>query len=732
MVAQSEIGRSGYSGGTARRAHAAAAWLRGWLAEAVAEQTDRWFLWVPVCLAAGIGIYFALPVEPHWLVFVVALAGAAGLTARALKGIGQPLSLFLAVLLAGFVLTKMRTEVVRHKTLAATTGAVEVKGWVEAAEPATSKRLRLTLRIDDVEGIRAEAEPEVARVTAKAPANVPPLGSYISIKARLLPLPGPVEPGGYDAALGLWFEGIGATGIGFGEPVIDRERSVDRSWSPRAIIEAVRGAIGERVARALPAESAGFATALITGERAAIPPETQSALQISGLAHILSISGLHMTLMAGSVFWLLRAGLALFPGLALRYPIKKWAALGTLIAGFCYLMISGLGVATQRSYVMLAVMCIAVLLDRPAITMRNLALAGLIVILLAPESVFTASFQMSFLAVMGLIAFYEAISDWRRNQFHDSWPGGLAGRAAVWGLMAFLAMGATTLVASVFTALPAAYHFNRVSSLSLLANLLALPIVSAVVMPMALAAVVAMPLGLEAWPLRLMGLAIQWVADIAHWVAGLPGAAGVVPGMPAMAAMTMSFGAIWLCLWRGRLRLFALPLIAAGLALAPFASRPDILVDRTARNVVVRNADGFLVPAERRRGRYAVEKWLLEDGDGAALSEAAARPGWSCANKICRAEIKGRRLIYLKDGADAAAACRGPDIVVAEFPLRRNCGNARLRIDRFDVWRHGAYAVFLRDGGVEVVTADELRGQRPWVVRPVPRGSIRETAAAAE
>ena len=682
----------------------------------------------PVCLAAGIGAYFALPVEPHWAVFGLALAGAGCLGLCALKGIGQPLSLFLSVLLAGFVLAKLRTEAVRHPTLAATTGAVEVKGWIEAVESVPGKRLRLVLRIDDVEGIRTQAEPEIARITVKAPADEPPLGSHVSIRARLLPLPGPVEPGGYDAAMALWFEGIGATGVGFGEPMVDQARSIDRSWSPRAMIEALRSAIGERVARALPSETAGFATALITGERAAIPAETQTALQISGLAHILSISGLHMTLMAGSVFWLLRAGLALSPGLALRYPIKKWAALGTLIAGFCYLMISGLGVATQRSYVMLAVMCIAVLLDRPAITMRNLALAGLIVILLAPESVFTASFQMSFVAVMGLIAFYEAISEWRRKQVQDFSPRGPVGRVAMWAMMAFLAMGATTLVASLFTALPAAYHFNRVSSLSLLANLLALPIVSAIVMPMALAAVVAMPLGLEAWPLGLMGVGIQWVANIAHWVAGLPGAAGVVPGMPAMAALVMAFGAVWLCLWRGRLRLFGLPIMAAGLALAPMSSRPDILVDRTVRNVAVRNAEGFLVPAERRRGRYAVENWLLEDGDGASPSEAAARAGWSCADKTCRIAVKGQWVVYLKEGADAAEACREADIVVAEFPLRRNCRNVGLRIDRFDVWRHGAYAVFVRDGGLKVVTADELRGQRPWIRRPVPRASIRDAA----
>jgi competence protein ComEC len=294
-------------------------------------------------------------------------------------------------------------------------------------------------------------------------------------------------------------------------------------------IEAVRDAIRERIEAALPDDLAGFSAALIIGERSGVPAETQTALQISGLAHILAISGLHMSLMAGSVFWLLRAGLALVPGLALNYPIKKWAACGTLVAGFGYLMISGWGVATQRAYVMLAVMCLAVLLDRPAFTMRNLAIAGIIVVLARPETVFTASFQMSFMAVMGLIAFYEAVSAWRREALRDVWPQSLAGRIAMWIGLSIFAMAATTIVASVFTSLPAAYHFNRVAPYSLLANLLALPIVTSLVMPAAVLAVAAMPLGLDWLPLQAMGAGIGWVAMIAHWVAefarrGVPGA----------------------------------------------------------------------------------------------------------------------------------------------------------------------------------------------------------------
>jgi competence protein ComEC len=732
-VHDSRNGRSmnGRSMPTARGLAAAAALrtglLRDHLAEAVKQQRDRWFLWAPVCLTAGSAVYFALPIEPHWLMFGLAAAALAGLSAVALAGKLQPLSVFLAVIVAGVLLAKLRTEIVRHPELLATTGVVELAGWVEFVEPLGKGRLRLVVGVDNLSGIRPEATPPRLRVNINRPTDLPQLGQYITLRARLTPLPGPVKPGGYDFARTLWFQGIGATGVGFGQPEISADRSRDVSWSARAGIEAVRGVIRDRIAQALPDELAGFSAALIIGERSGIPAETQTALQISGLAHILAISGLHMSLMAGSVFWLLRAGLALIPGLALNYPIKKWAACGTLLAGLAYLSISGWSVATQRAYVMLAVMCLAVVLDRPAITMRNLALAGIIILLATPEAVLTASFQMSFLAVMGLIAFYEAVSGWRREQLQHVWPHSLPGRIAMSLALSILAVAATTIVASVFTSLPAAYHFNRVAPYSLLANLLALPIVSTIVMPAAVIAVAAMPVGLEVLPLKVMGLGIGWVAAIAHRVADLPGAGFLVPGMPTLAALVIASGAAWLCLWRGWLRLAGVALVLAGLALAPLGSRPDILIERSGANVAARNPDGLLVPVAPRRARFAVENWLQEDGDMAGMREAAERPGWTCAEEVaCRMAVKGYRVAYLREGADTVRECRDVDIVITDFPLRRACRGVPVRIDRFDVWRHGSHAITIRNGAIQVTTAAEQRGLRPWTTPPVARRLIRE------
>jgi competence protein ComEC len=224
-----------------------------------------------------------------------------------------------------------------------------------------------------------------------------------------------------------------------------------------------------------------------------------------------------------------------------------------------------------------------------------------------------------------------------------------------------------------------------------------------------------------------MRAGIGWVAGIAHWVAGLPGAGFLVPGMPTLAALLVAAGATWLCLWHGRLRLAGIALVLAGLALAPFASRPDILVERTGANVAVRNGDGLLVPVAARRASFAVENWLENDGDLIAMADAAARPGWTCpVDDACWMDLEGLRVAYLREGVDTDAHCRGVDILVTDFPLRGACRHVPVRIDRFDVWRNGAYAVFVRNGEIEVTTAADRRGARPWTTPPVARWRTRE------
>jgi competence protein ComEC len=438
------------------------------------------------------------------------------------------------------------------------------------------------------------------------------------------------------------------------------------------------------------------------------------------LAHIISISGLHMSLVAGGMFWLIRALLALSPRLATRYPIKKWAAAGGLVTGFAYMLLAGMSVATQRSYVMIAIMFIAVLIGRPALSMRNLAIAGLIVLILTPEAALSASLQMSFMAVIGLLAFHDVWSHWLVT--NEGAPTSWSGRIFRYAGHAMLAVACTTLAAGVMSSIPAAHHFGRLAPYSLLANLLALPVVSLIVMPMALLAVIFMPLGIEGLPLLIMNFGLDVVVAISDWVGTLPGASGQLPALPVFAAICLAAGGVALCLFRGALRLIVIPLGLAGVVTAAMADRPAILIERTARNVAIVNDNGLLVPALARRGRFAVEQWLRDRGDAARPAEAARRSGWTCEANLCRATVAGKRIVFVReDKLTPALPCAEADILIADFPLRGRCRTVATRIDRFDVWRHGAHAISVGSSGIEIATAATARGLRPWVIAPMPR-----------
>jgi competence protein ComEC len=561
--------------------------------------------------------------------------------------------------------------------------------------------------------------PERARVTMTAKMSLRP-GQVVTAKAQLFPLPTPVVPGGYDYGRSLWFEGIGATGRLYGDVTLG---GTDPSWLLRfrARLEDLRDVIGERIRAVLPAERSGVAEAMITGERGTIPGDVNDSLQASGLAHILSISGLHMSLVAGLSFWLVRALLALSPMLATSYPIKKWAAVAGLVMGFVYLMLASASVATQRSYIMLAVMFIAILVDRPALSMRNLAIAALILLVAFPEAALTAGLQMSFLAVMGLLAVHEAWS--RLLAQREDIDHGVLHRSASLIVRMFCAAALTSLAAGGLSSIAAAYHFGRLAPYGLIANLLALPAISILVMPFALFSVLAMPFGLEALPLRVMDAGLVLVQAISDWVVGLPGAQGRIPALSLAPALLLTFAAIVLCLAKGPImRLAALPLAGIALWAAAFTQRPDIYVEPAAKNVAIRSQSSELVPAGPRRGRFAVSQWLRTDGDGATPAEAARRAGWTCDGPVCRVSVKGRSVLYLSEERLAMAIpCSEADILIAAFPLRARCRSVPLRIDRFSVWRAGAHALYIDDGAVRVETARGLQGLRPWTIVPEPR-----------
>ena len=688
-----------------------------WLALQVLllAERERWALWLPVGFGAGIVVYFALSFEPPGWVGLVAV-GFAALFALQARGRTWVMlgALALGAVGAGFGAAQLRTHMVAAPILQQEHGPARVHATVLEVEPReTGHRLRL----GDPEVARLDAgqTPAVVRVTVSAGAPEVLPGDRVRLLAVLTPPPEPAAPGAYDFARRAYFERLGAVGFALGG--VERlarapgagPNAWDLWWAER------RQTIAGHVREAVPGRAGTVAAALMTGERGAIPEEVLQAMRDSGLAHLLAISGLHVGLIAGLVFFAVRAAIALVPPVALRVQAKKWAALAAAIAGFCYLWLVGATVPTQRAFLMLALVLLAVALDRSALTMRLVAWAAFVVLLLHPESLTGASFQMSFAAAMGLVATYEVV---RTRAF---------GRTSALGIPARIGLYAggvalTSVIAILATGPFAVFHFNRLALYGLAANMVAVPLTAFWIMPAALIAFALMPLGLDGPVLTVMGWGVAGMLATAESVAGWPGAVAVLPSPSLTGLGLMAAGGLWLCLWRTRWRLWGLAAIAAGCITVPLTPRPDLLVTGDARLIGVRAQTGELWVSTQRRERFSRDVWLRRLGTQRVhtwppwgVAEGAAL---SCDPLACLFRKNGLTAALVKDGRALAEDCRLADVVVAVLPVRRTrCARPTVLIDRFDLWRQGAHAVYLARDGPRVETVRARRGDRPWVRR---------------
>ncbi len=680
-------------------------------------ERDRWALWLPAALGLGIGIYFALDAEPS-LYLAVGFGGAGLLVAAAAAGSPEPAwrmgLMLLAALLIGFCVAKIRTQIVAAPVLGHRLGPTAIDGLVESAEP-HGKGARLLLSHLSIAGLVPDETPARVRISQRYGTEILKPGVRVHLTAVLLPPPDPAAPGDYDFGRWAYYEQIGAVGYAYGKPHLTGDGEAGWFDGSARWLEGLRAIITARILSVIPGEEGAISAALITGERGAISQDDQDAYRDSGLSHVLSISGLHLALAGGIFFWVMRALLATIPWIALQYPIKKWAAVAALAGAGFYYLISGGGAAAQRSFIMLALMFAAILADRPALTMRNVALAAGLILLFAPESLIEPGFEMSFGAVIGLIALAEWDAARKMRKPRDLPPTWL-GRLGRYALDVVLA----SLVAGIATAPFAIYHFDRASQYGVLANLAALPIVGFVIMPAATAAMVLMPFGLDRWALIVMGHGVAGMTWVARTVAALPGAATLVPAWPEIAVLLAVLGGLWICFWRKRWRWLGLAPVAVGLLLTGSNTPPDILVSRDAGTVATRASDGRLAFLRPPSDDYAAESWLRRSGDSRRPEQAVGTVagGIRCDTLGCIARRRGGEDVAFVLRAEALGEdCAQAVIVVSAVPVRERCKGPKLVIDRFDVSREGAHAVWL-ENPIRVETAQQIRGRRPWNTTP--------------
>jgi competence protein ComEC len=426
-----------------------------------------------------------------------------------------------------------------------------------------------------------------------------------------------------------------------------------------------------------------------------------------------------MAVVAGIVFFIIRAGLALLPSLANHHPIKKWSAFGALVGTTFYLLLSGAEVATQRSYIMIAIVLVGVLLDRPTLTFRTISVAAIAVLTLSPQAVVHPSFQMSFAATLALIAVYQNGLPWRVDR--DS---SLGARVALWGAREIAALTLASLVAGLATTPYAAYHFHRLAPYGVLANLLAMPVISIIVMPMGILGLVAMPFGFDTVFWQLMGYGIDWMISVSLWVSGLPGAVGRIQAFGTGPLLVGTAGLLLVCLLRTPLRWSGMILMIAAGTWAVLTPSPDVLIAGDGQTTAFRGQSGQLSVLHSSRDSFAIKEWLAADADARAPKDPSLNNGVHCDAIGCIGKLADGRLISMAFALEALAedCTRAVVVVSLREATAPNC--AATLIDR-NVWRAGgAVALHWRGDRFEQTVALPPKYERPWghgsVVARVP------------
>lgn len=696
-------------------AFGAARWVR--LARAAADEfrsnLERRFLWAPVAFGLGAAAYLEARAEPTLGVLVV-MAASLGVAAWATRRWNTPP--IIAVLLglaafgaAGAFAAKVRSERVTAPVISGERVVRRVEGFVVDVVSPGAGGQRLLIAPVRIAGLSPEETPRRIRVTI-GENPVPQPGKAVRLRAMLGPPPPPAAPGAYDFARDAWFDSIGGVGFSIGDIGSARLAPPPARLHLAMAVNALRWDLAQRLLARMGPSSGGIGAAMVTGHEAWISEEQTDAMRASGLAHILSISGLHMAIVGGFVFVVFRLGVAAWPWLALRAPGKKIAAVGALVAVLGYLVISGAPPPAERAAITASVAFLAILFDRRAITLHGLALAALLILLLKPETAGEPGFQMSFAATAALVALAEA---WPRPVRELSTPWWIQGpQAAVAWLAASVA---ASFVAGLATAPFAMQHFNRVAVWGLPANLLVAPLSSFVIMPFLAIGALLEPLGLSAPFLAIASWGVDAMLGVASLFAGAHGAQHVVASAPPEVLVLAFLGLMLLCLWRGRLRWIGAPL-ALAVAVWPRPSPPDAWIAADGATAAVRTGDAAVLLRTDAK-RFGAELWARRRG-----LEPTTWPLYGCDRWVCVPKLGAPvrlSLAWSRKTPDAEAlsglCARSEIVVIRGKPPPRVpplCGETVLLTGE-DFARRGSAELYRRPDGWRIVWAQPLRGARP-------------------
>jgi competence protein ComEC len=683
--------------------HSKLQFIAAFLMQEIGKQRKSLFLWLPIAMGTGIVTYFQTDIAVSWREIILAI-GALSYAAwksrsyyyssgRVSGALFLMLSLGLLCFVSGFSSIKYRTDSLGTPILEKDT-FVTMEAEIEklvALEGGKAKRvvLRHIKPIDD-----RDQSLQVKRVRLKTyhfKGDEWGVGDVVHVKAKLMAPSAPVIPGGFDFRVKAYYDGISAVGFTIADATLIRKNGAKTDH-----VQAFRDHVRQRLYTVMNARYAAIAQALLTGERDGITKQDTQNLRTSGLAHLLAISGLHVGLVAGCVFFFIRLFLVIVPGIALRYPVKKWAAGCAIAVAFFYMVLAGATVPTMRAFIMTSLVLLAVILDRSTLNMRLVALAAIIVMITTPEAVMGPSFVLSFAAVSALIVFYQGVGrQWivNANAYKPLWR----------PIYYVVGVIMTTLVATVSTAPFSIMFFNQFAVYSVLSNIFAMPLMAFIVMPFGLLSLIMMPVGLDVHIWSLVEWGIQNITMIAQSVSNYEGASLPMPSLGVIEIFLMCFGFVWLVVWRGVLRFVFVPIMVCILIFSQFDRSKYVLISEDMKSIMIVDKSVDNVFLIGRINSYTKKQWLGSLGiknDVNILKynigDKFVFTGGYCDDLMCNIDFGRDKAAIIYDPIMISKACEYADIVISRTPVHdtKQCPNTRV-IDRFDVWKRGAVLITL-------------------------------------
>lgn len=666
------------------------------------REKDHFFLWIPFLLGLGIAFYFGNTTEPPvWM----------GLTCLFISGVTtyyyrSYYKVFLSTLIAtivfaGFSSAQLRTHFVNTNMLPKSFGPAGIQGRIAKVQN-TEKGMKVVLKDLQIARMRADHVPTSVRLHINSRKTIVKTGDWIEARAALKPPPAPSAPDSFDFQRHSYFKGIGAIGFVYGDVRVLNNGSQTVS-TITGFFDEIRAVIQQRIniIFANQPDERALAIAFLTGNKQTIAEVTHEKIRAAGLAHLLAISGLHIGLVASMVFFTLRFIFAHIPFIALNFPLKKTAALCAIAGALFFTLLTGASIPTIRAFIMTTIVLSGVLLDRKAISLRTVAWAAIAILLIYPESLLGPSFQLSFAAVIALVAFYEKRrTDPTSNKTFQYLKG----------------VFSSSLIATAATMPFAAYHFNRIALYGIGSNLLAVPLTVFWVMPFGVLSLLLMPFGLEDYTLKAMGWGITGLLWIADETAALPFAQISIPAVSNLSLALLTIGGLILCLMRSKLRRLSFVPICLALIIAYNTQSPDILIRANGKLNAIKSENGAVMMSNIRHAAYVRSSWMKRWGEE-HQSPSKMQNELPCDKGGCTySHSSGIQVIFNNHPMALTEDCQNADILITKTSSPSICSNPYEIIDQYRLKTQGAQAIYLKNKHIVVTSDKHVRGTRPWTV----------------